>query len=78
MDPFLITVWVIRLLFLGLLYLFLLRIAKALVGDLRAAAREPGAELGRLVVVASPEGEPPVTKATEPVCRGKLSENSIT
>jgi hypothetical protein len=58
MDPFLLTVWVVRLLFLGLLYLFLFRIAKALVGDLRAAAREPGAELGRLVVVASPEGEP--------------------
>ena len=58
MDPFLITVWVVRLLFLGLLYLFLFRIAKALVGDLRAAAREPGSELGRLVVVTSPEGEP--------------------
>jgi len=58
MDPFLLTVWVVRLLFLGLLYLFLFRIAKALVGDLRAAAREPGAELGRLVVVASPAGEP--------------------
>jgi hypothetical protein len=58
MDPFLLTVWVVRLLFLALLYLFLFRIARALVGDLRAAAREPGAELGRLVVVASPEGEP--------------------
>jgi hypothetical protein len=58
MDPFLLTVWVVRLLFLGLLYLFLFRIAKALVGDLRAAAREPGAELGRLIVVASPAGEP--------------------
>lgn len=58
MDPFLITVWVVRLLFLALIYLFLFRIAKALVGDLRAAAREPGAELGRLVVVASPGGEP--------------------
>jgi FHA domain len=58
MDPFLLTVWVVRLLFLALLYLFLFRIAKALVGDLRAAAREPGAEIGRLVVVASPEGEP--------------------
>jgi hypothetical protein len=58
MDPFLLTGWVVRLLFLGLLYLFLFRIARALVGDLRAAAREPGAELGRLVVVASPEGEP--------------------
>ena len=59
MDPFLLTVWVVRLLFLALLYLFLFRIARALVGDLRSAAREPGAELGRLVVVASPEGEPP-------------------
>jgi hypothetical protein len=58
MDPFLLTVWVVRLLFLGLLYLFLFRIARALVGDLRAAAREPGAELGRLVVVTSPAGEP--------------------
>jgi hypothetical protein len=58
MDPFLLTVWVVRLLFLALLYLFLLRIAHALVGDLRAAAREPGTELGRLVVVASPTGEP--------------------
>ena len=58
MDPFLLTVWIVRLLFLGLLYLFLFRIARALVGDLRAAAREPGAELGRLVVVASPSGEP--------------------
>lgn len=58
MDPFLLTVWFVRLLFLALLYLFLLRIARALVGDLRAAAREPGTELGRLVVVASPTGEP--------------------
>jgi len=58
MDPFLLTVWIIRLLFLGVLYLFLFRIARALVGDLRAAAREPGAELGRLVVVTSPSGEP--------------------
>jgi hypothetical protein len=58
MDPFLLTVWIVRLLFLALLYLFLFRIARALVGDLRAAAREPGTELGRLVVVASPAGEP--------------------
>jgi hypothetical protein len=58
MDPFLLTVWLVRLLFLGLLYLFLFRIARALVGDLRAAAHEPGAELGRLVVVTSPAGEP--------------------
>ena len=59
MDPFLLTVWIVRLLFLGLLYFFLLRIARALIGDLRSAAREPGSELGRLVVVTSPAGEPP-------------------
>ena len=51
MDPFLLTVWIVRLLFLALLYLFLFRIVRALLRDLRAAAREPGAELGRLVVV---------------------------
>jgi FHA domain len=58
MDPFLLTVWLVRLLFLGLLYVFLFRIARALVTDLRAAARETGTELGRLVVVTSPGGEP--------------------
>ncbi len=58
MDGFLITIWVIRLLFLALLYLFLFGIARTLLRDLRAAAREPTAELGRLVVVASPGGEP--------------------
>jgi hypothetical protein len=48
MDPFLLTVWVVRLAFLGLLYLFLFRIAKALVGDLvrehEAFLRERAAE----------------------------------
>ena len=59
MDPFVLTVWVVRLLFLALLYLFLYRIAKTLLADLRVATRGPSAELGRLVVVASPGGEPP-------------------
>ena len=59
MDGFVITIWVVRLLFLVLLYLFLLGIARTLVRDLRAAAREPSAELGRLFVLASPGGEPP-------------------
>jgi hypothetical protein len=58
MDPFVLVVWLVRLLFLGLLYLFLFRVARALVADLRSAAREPGLELGRLVVAASPSGEP--------------------
>ena len=59
MDGFAVTICVVRLLFLALLYLFLFGIARTLLRDLRAAAREPSAELGRLVVVASPTGEPP-------------------
>ena len=59
MDGFTVTIWVVRILFLVLLYLFLFGIARALLRDLRAAAREPTIELGRLVVVASPAGEPP-------------------
>lgn len=58
MDGFSVTIWVVRLLFLALLYLFLFGIARALLRDLSAASREPTTELGRLVVVASPAGEP--------------------
>jgi hypothetical protein len=58
MDGFTVTIWVVRILFLVLLYVFLFCIARALLRDLRAAAREPTVELGRLVVVASPGGEP--------------------
>ena len=59
MDPALLAVWALRLLFLGLLYAFLWAVVRVLLRDLRAAAKEPGAELGRLVVLASPSGEPP-------------------
>lgn len=58
MDGFVVTIWVVRLLFLALLYLFLFGVARMLLRDLGAAAREPSTELGRLVVVASPGGEP--------------------
>jgi hypothetical protein len=58
LDGFLVTLWAIRLLFLALLYFFLFAVARTLLRDLRAAAREPGVELGRLVVVASPSGDP--------------------
>ncbi|HYK96404.1 MAG TPA: FHA domain-containing protein [Candidatus Dormibacteraeota bacterium] len=60
MDAAVLAIWVLRLLFLGLLYGFLWLVVRALVRDLRAAAREPTRELGRLIVVASPAGEPPV------------------
>ncbi|NJD28833.1 MAG: FHA domain-containing protein [Chloroflexi bacterium] len=59
MDPAVLAIWVLRLLFLALLYLFLWAVARALLRDLRAAAREPATELGRLVVVATPSGDPP-------------------
>jgi hypothetical protein len=59
-DAFALSLWLLRLLFLALLYMFLFAVVRVLVRDLRAAAREPGIELGRLRVLASPEGEPPV------------------
>jgi FHA domain len=58
MDGYVLTIWVIRVMFLVLLYLFLFGVARMLVRDLRQAAREPVTELGRLVVLASPAGEP--------------------
>lgn len=58
MEPAVLAIWVLRLLFLAFLYLFLWMVVRALVRDLRAAAREPAAELGRLLVVAAPSGEP--------------------
>src|SRR4051794_24183612 len=58
MDAPLLMVWVVRLLFLALLYLFLARVVRSLLTDLRAAARQPGASLGRLIVVESPGGDP--------------------
>ena len=60
MDAFALSLWLLRFLFLALLYVFLFAVVRILVRDLRAAAREPGIELGRLRVLASPEGEPPV------------------
>ena len=63
MDPALIVVWVVRLLFLALLYVVLYRIVRTLIRDLRAASREQGTMLGRLVVVESPSGEPGVGRS---------------
>jgi hypothetical protein len=57
MDGFVLTIWLVRILFLVLLYLFLFAVVRVLLRDLRAASR-PRSELGRLVVIESPEGEP--------------------
>lgn len=58
MDAAVLAIWVLRLLFLAMLYAFLWMVVRALVRDLRAAGREPNRELGRLIVVTSPSGEP--------------------
>lgn len=63
MDAFLLAIWVVRIAFLALLYLFLFFVVRALLRDLRVASHEPSAELGRLVVLASPGGDPPVGSA---------------
>jgi hypothetical protein len=63
MDPVVAALWILRLGFLALLYLFLFAVVRVLVRDLRAAARDARTELGRLVVLASPEGDPPVGAA---------------
>jgi hypothetical protein len=57
-DGAVLTLWILRLAFLALIYLFLTAVVRVLVRDLRAASREPGVELGRLIVVTSPSGEP--------------------
>jgi pSer/pThr/pTyr-binding forkhead associated (FHA) protein len=58
MDGFTLVLWGFRLLFLVLLYLFLARVIRALMRDLRAAARETADRPGRFVVLESPSGEP--------------------
>jgi pSer/pThr/pTyr-binding forkhead associated (FHA) protein len=58
-DGFVLALWILRLGFLALLYVFLFFVARVLVRDLRAASRGP-AEPGRLIVLASPRGEPTV------------------
>lgn len=59
MDGYLISLWILRLLFLAMLYGFLFFVGRVLLRDLRAASRGP-AEPGRLVVLASPRGDPQV------------------
>ena len=62
-DGVLLVIWIIRLAFLALLYYFLYRIARTLLRDLRAAARERVSGLGRLIVIGSPSGEPAVGRS---------------
>jgi FHA domain len=57
-DGFALTLWLVRILFLALLYAFLFLVVRVLLRDLRSASRGRG-ELGRLFVLASSRGEPP-------------------
>jgi pSer/pThr/pTyr-binding forkhead associated (FHA) protein len=58
MDAFTLSLWIIRILFLVLLYVFLAAVARALWRDLRSAAVDAGRPLGSLVVLESPAGVP--------------------
>lgn len=58
-DPFYLLLWLLRIGFLVAIYLVLWVIVRALVRDLRSAARDPAGSLGRLVVVATAGTEPP-------------------
>ncbi len=49
-----VLLWIVRLAFLLLLWIALGLMARALIRDVRSAARNPAAALGRLVVAASP------------------------
>lgn len=58
MDDWLsLALWILRLAFLAGLWVALALMARALLRDVRAAARAPASSLGRLVVVSS-SGQP--------------------
>ena len=63
MDGFLVVIWIVRLLFLALLFLVLYQVVRVLLRDLRAATRERSTAVGRLVVIESPSGEPAVGRS---------------
>ena len=60
MDPLDLILWVLRLAFLAGIYGFLVVILRALRRDLRVASEAADRPLGRLVVVGSPDGSPPL------------------
>ena len=58
MDVFTLSLWALRIGFLILVYAFFFFVARALWRDLRAGVAGAGRALARLVVMASPEGDP--------------------
>ena len=63
MDPFTLSLWVLRLFFVALIYLFFFVVIRLLWRDIRAAVRASASPLGRLFVIASPSGEPTAWRA---------------
>ena len=58
MDVFTLSLWLLRLGFVLLIYVFFFFVARALWQDLRAGVAGAGRPLGRLVVIARQEGRP--------------------
>lgn len=58
MDAFTLTIWLLRIGFILCIYLFFFVLLRALWRDLRTSVASSGKSLGRLVVLASPEGMP--------------------
>ena len=58
MDVFTISLWLLRIGFVVLIYLFLFMVARAMWSDLRAGVAGAGRPLGRLAVIAAQEGRP--------------------
>ncbi|MDQ3937720.1 MAG: FHA domain-containing protein [Chloroflexota bacterium] len=58
MDAYTISLWALRVCFVVLIYLFFFVVARALWRDLRTTIAGAGRALGRLVVIAAPEGSP--------------------
>jgi len=58
-DSFALSLWVLRICFLALLYIFLFLVVRALWRDLRSAVATAHRPLARLVVLSSPDGQPP-------------------
>jgi pSer/pThr/pTyr-binding forkhead associated (FHA) protein len=58
MDTFTLTLWILRLAFVALIYGFFFLVVRSMWRDLRSTVSTAGTALGRLVVIASPEGQP--------------------
>ena len=80
MSAFEVLVWILRLAFLGLLYLFLAVLARGLLRDLRGATPRTTRAAGALVVMAAPAGTPQVgaTMALETITTiGRDADNVV-